>query len=163
MYQYVDKSGTLNLGEEKVLDRLEAPGWILDMFGRVDGSKDAKYARFRIEIDGPDRAYPIVFSAYDLKLASLTVPVNHGVFLTCYDDAEKVYVGALSPSQPVPFCRRVEVKIIAPTAPVEETTALPINYRVVYTLAKIIDEKAFRRSLLELLWPIRVLEKGGFG
>jgi hypothetical protein len=52
---------------------------------------------------------------------------------------------------------------MAPAAPIEETTALPINYRVVYTLAKIIDEKAFRNSLLQLFWPTRVLEKGGFG
>jgi len=97
-----------------------------------------------------DRVYPIVFSAYDLKLASLIMPVNHGAFLTCYDDAEGVYVMALSTSQPIPFCRRVEIKIIAPTAPIEEEAAIPLKYRISYTLAKVIDRDEFMRSLHEI-------------
>jgi hypothetical protein len=151
MYQWSDKSGILGIGEERIIERFEAPGWILDIFGRFEGSRDAKYAKIRVEIDGPDRAYPIVFSAYDLRLANLTMPINHGVFLTYYNDTEGAYVMALSTSQPVPFCRRVEIKIIAPTAPVEETTAIPLKYRIVYTIAKVIDRDEFMRSLHELL------------
>jgi len=160
MYQYVEKTGVLNIGEEKLLDRVEAPGWFLAAAMYMDGSLDAKYVRIHVEMDGPDKAYPIDFSAYGMKVFNLTQPLNYGAFLTRYDDTEKVYAGAISPSQPMPFSKRFDIKLIAPTAPVEETTAPPINFKVGYTLAKIVDEALFRRSLLELLWPTRMLERG---
>jgi hypothetical protein len=57
----------------------------------------------------------------------------------------------VTPSNPIPFSKRFEVKLIAPASPIEETTSKPIKYHATYSLAKIIDEKEFRRSLLELL------------
>ena len=160
MYQYVEKTGLLNIGEEKLLDRVEAPGWFLAASAYMKDSLDAKYVRIHVEIDGPDRAYPIDFTPYGMKEFNTTQPLNYGGFLTRYDDTEKVYVGAISPSQPMPFAKRFEIKLIAPSAPVDEKTALPINFKVVYTLAKIVDEALFRRSLLEQFWPIRMLERG---
>jgi hypothetical protein len=161
MYQYVEKTGTLNIGEEKLIDRVEAPGWALACVAYVKGSLDAKYVRVHAEIDGPDRAYPIEFTPYGLKEFGDVSPISYGGFLTRYDDANKIYAGAISPSHPMPFSKKFEVKLIAPSAPIEESDALPITYHVAYVLAKVIDEKAFRRSLLELLWPIRILEEGG--
>jgi hypothetical protein len=151
MYQYVEKDGTLKLGEEKFIDRVEAPGWALAWSAIVKGSLDGKYVRVHVEIDGPDRAFPIDFTPYGMKEFGAVSPINYGGFLTRYDDTNKVYAGAISPAHPMPFSKRLEIKLIPPTAPIEETSSLPITYKVVYILAKIIDEKAFRRSLLELL------------
>jgi hypothetical protein len=160
MYQYVEKEGVLNIGGEELIDRVDAPGWVLDAALYLKGSLDAKYVRVHIEIDGPDRAFPIDFTAFGLKEFNVSTPVSFGAYLLRYDDTNKVYAGAVSPSNPIPFSRRFEVKLIAPSSPVEETTSLPIKYHATYSLAKIIDEKEFRRSLLELLWPIRILERG---
>jgi hypothetical protein len=153
MYQYIEKTGVLNIGEEKLIDRIDAPGWVLACAAYVSGSLDAKYVRVHIEIDGPDRAYPIDFAPYRLKALGLVSPINYGGFLTCYDDTNKIYAGAVSTSQPIPFAKRFEGKLIAPPSPIDEATPLPIEYHVAYALAKVIDEKAFRRSLQELLWP----------
>ena len=151
MYQYVEKSGMLRVGEERLVDRIDAPGWLLAAAARVWGSLDGKYVRVRVEIDGPDRAYPIEFSPHKLKLAGDTLPVNYGGFLTVYDDSCKAYAGAVAPSMPIPFAKRIEIKLIAPSTPVEEPTAPPINYYVAYALAKVIDEREFRQSLRSLL------------
>jgi hypothetical protein len=161
MYQYVEKEGVLSIGGEVLVDRVEAPGWVLDTALYLKGSLDAKYVRVHIEIDGPDRAFPIDFSAIGLKEFNVSMPVGFGAYLLRYDDTNKVYVGAVTPSNPIPFSRRFEVKLIAPSSPVEETTSLPIKYHATYSLAKIIDEKEFKRSLHELLWPIPILERGG--
>jgi hypothetical protein len=161
MYQYVEKTGILRIGEEKLIDRVDAPGWALAWSAIVKGSLDAKYVRVHAEIDGPDRAYPIDFTPYGMKEFGVVSPISYGGFLSRYDDTNKVYAGAISPTHPMPFSKRIEIKLIAPSAPIEESSALPIDYTVVYVLAKVIDEKAFRRSLLELHWPIRILEQGG--
>jgi hypothetical protein len=43
------------------------------------------------------------------------------------------------------------VKIMAPPSPKEEATPKPMNYRVIITVAKIVDVEEFRRSVREIL------------
>jgi hypothetical protein len=167
MYQYVEKEGVLNIGGEELVDRVEAPGWLLDAALYLKGSLDAKYVRVHIEIDGPDRAFPIDFSPFGLKEFNVSMPVGFGAYLLRYDDTydtatgkEPTYVGAVTPSNPIPFSKRFEVKLIAPSSPVEEASSKPIKYHATYSLAKIIDAREFRRSLLELLWPTHILGRG---
>jgi len=161
MYQYVERDGVLTLGQEKLVDVVEAPGYVLVVAALATGSLDAKHVRIHVEIDGPDRAYPIDFTAYGLHVYGVERPANFGPYLTVYDDVNKAYAGALTPSQPIPFARRFELKLIPPAQPKEEASPLPIKYHAVYALAKIIDAEEFRRSLQELLWPMRRLGEVG--
>jgi len=151
MYQYVEKTSTLTLGREATIDTVEAKGWLLTAAAFLSGSRDAKYVRIHVEIDGPDRAYPIDFSLQGLKEFGVNQPINYGAFLLRYSDEEKKYAGAITPSKPMPIAKKLEVKLIPPQAPIEETTALPISYHCAYALAKVIDEEEFKRSLRELL------------
>jgi hypothetical protein len=159
MYQYVEKPGELRLGVEQRVDVVEAPGFLLTVAAMAWGSLDAKYVRIHVEIDGPDRAYPIDFTAKGLHDYGKERPDNFGPYLTVYDDVNKVYAGIMTPSHPIPVARRFELKLIPPSQPVEEASPLPIKYHGVYALAKIIDAEELRRSLQELLWPIRRLEE----
>jgi len=167
MYVYREPEGVLTLGQDKLLDTVDAPGFVLFFSMLVKDSLDAKYVRLFIEIDGPERAYTIDASPFELKTFGLTLPTNYPAFVTVYDDTYDpttgkvpTYVGVVAPSQPIPFARRFLLKLVPPNNPVEESTAKPITYKAAYALAKIDNEKEFRRSLLELLWPIRILERG---
>jgi hypothetical protein len=151
MYVYREPEGVLTLGQDKLLDTVDAPGFVLFFSMLVKESLDAKYVRLFIEIDGPERAYTIDASPFELKTFGLTSPTNYPAFVTVYDDVNKVYVGCVAPSQPIPFARRFLLKLVPPNNPVEESTAKPIIYKAAYALAKIDNEKEFRRSLLELL------------
>ena len=154
MFVHKEDVGTLTLGKEKLVDVVEAPGYVLAAAIRVSGSLDAKYVRYHIEIDGPEKAYPIDVTIYGGYLAGLTSPLNYGGFVTVYNDTEKVYAGVVSPSVPVPFSKRFEVKIIPPSQPIEETTALPITYKAYYELVKITDLEDFKQSLREVFWRL---------
>lgn len=155
MYQYVEKTsaelGYIEVGKEKLIDVVEAPGFLLAAGLYLKGSKDAKYVRVHVEIDGPDKAYPIDFTADGLNAFGLVNPLNYGAFLTVYNDEEKVYAGALSPSQPIPFSKKFEVRLIPPSHPIEETQPLKISFHASYSLVKIIDVGMFKTSVREVL------------
>lgn len=158
MYVHKEDVGVLSLGKEKLIDTIEASGFVLAAAATLENSLDAKYVRIHIEIDGPDRAYPIDFTPYGMYKFGLTTPISFGGFLTVYDDANKRYAGVVSPTNPIPFSKKFEVKLIPPSQPVEETTALSINYKAVYELVKIIDVEEFKASLRELFTaPVRRL------
>jgi hypothetical protein len=150
MWQYVEKKGILKIGQEELLDTIEAPGWLMAVSGYFRNSLDGKYVRIHAEIDGPDRAFPIDFSLYGIKEFGLTMPINFGGYVTRYDDTEKIYVGGITPSLPIPFCRRFQIRLIPPSAPIEESTAVSIEYHACYILAKVIDIDEFKRSFREL-------------
>ena len=156
MYIHKEDVGTLTLGKEKLIDVVEAPGFVLSAAATLRGSLDAKYVRVHVEIDGPDRAYPIDFTPYGMYRLGLTVPISFGGFITVYNDTEKDYAGVISPSNPIPFSKRFEIKLIPPSQPIEETTALPISYKAFYELVKITDPEDFRRSLKEALGRVGV-------
>jgi len=153
MYVHKEDAGVLNLGKEQLIDTVQAPGFVLAAAATLENSLDAKYVRVHIEIDGPDRAYPIDFTPFGMYKFGLTIPINFGAFLTVYDDTNKRYAGVVSPSNPIPFSKKFEIKLIPPSQPIEESTALSINYKAVYELVKIIDVAEFKRSLQELLRP----------
>lgn len=153
MYQYIDRSSLLNIGEEKLVERINAPGWFLGGVAILTGSMDAKYVHFRIEIDGPEKAYPTDVTPYDVHEGGSVYPVNFGMYVPRYDDTNKYYVVGMAPSHPLPFTRRIEFKLTAPATPVEEKSAIPIKYRVLVTLIKVIDVEAFKRSLQKIISP----------
>lgn len=152
MYVYKEPEGLLYYGQEKVLDTVEAPGWLLFFSGRVSDNLDGKYVRLVLEIDGPEKAYTIEASAYELKEHGVVMPTNYSAYLTVYDDTNRVYAGCINPSIPMPFSRRFTLKAIPPNTPIEETVIKPIKYRAAYALVKITDVEEFKRSLQELLW-----------
>lgn len=151
MYIHRVATGTLRIGEEKRIDLVEAPGLMIAVAGILSGSLDAKHVHIHVEIDGPEKAYPVDFTMYSTKYFGATLPVNWGGFLTVYDDTEKRYAGAIAPSNPIPFSRRFEIKLIPPAQPVEESEAKPISYWALYDLVKIIDIEEFKASLREIL------------
>jgi hypothetical protein len=150
MWQYVEREGYLYIGKELLLDTIEAPGWLMAVSGYFKGSLDGKYVRIHVEIDGPDKAFPIDFTLEGVKEFGLTMPIPFGGYITRYDDTEKIYVGCITPSPPIPFCRRFQIRLIPPSAPVEESTAVPIQYHAAYILAKVIDVDEFMRSVHKL-------------
>jgi hypothetical protein len=151
MYVYKEFEGVLNVGEEKQLDVFFAPGYVLFLSGMVSGSKDAKYVRMVLEIDGPEKAFTIDTSPKELQEFGLNSPTNFPAFVTVFDDVAKKYAGHVAPSIPISFTRKFLLKLVAPPRPVEEASAIPIQYKVAMALVKIVDEKEFRRSLHELL------------
>jgi len=154
--------GVLGIGEEKEIDRVEAPGMFCAAGCLLEGSRDAKYVRLHVEFDGPERAYPIDFSAYGLKAFNLSMPISFGAYFTLYDDTSKQYAAVITPSKPMPFARRFTAKFIAPTAPTEEAEALPITYHIAYEAVKIVDVEELKASLQEVLGarPVRRLAAG---
>ena len=163
MYVHREKQGYLTLGKEEVIDVIKAPGFFLSAGGLLEESRDAKYVHIHVEIDGPDRAYPIDFMPYGLYRFGLVSPMNFGAYLTIYDDDKKQYAAALTPSHPIPFSKRFEVKLIAPPQPIEETEALPIRYHVAYEVVRITDVEEFKESVREVLGTRRAEVLPGVG
>jgi hypothetical protein len=153
MYQYTEIPGIINIGEEKVLGRIDAPGWLLGFAMVTVGSLDGKYVRIHVEIDGPEKAYPIDFTIYGVHEGGSVYPSNFGPFVTRYDDTNKYYAVGMTPSHPIPFSRRIEFRLITPPTPIDEKPPLPIGYKAFITLIKIIDVEAFKRSLHRLMTP----------
>jgi hypothetical protein len=159
MYHYSDIPGTLSYGDTRELARIEAPGWFLGFAGHVSGSRDAKYVRVRVEMDGPEKVFPVELSPSDVFTFGWTMPHNFGAYVTRYDDSTMEYAGSITPSKPIPFTRSFVVKIMAPPSPKEEATPKPMNYRVIITVAKIVDVEEFRRSVWEILSPTVKLQE----
>jgi hypothetical protein len=151
MYHAVDVQGILNYGDTRELARIEAPGWFLGFAGYASGSRDAKYIRVRVEMDGPEKVFPIELSPFEVHTLGWTMPHNFGAYITRYDDSTAEYAGSITPCKPIPFTRSFVVKIIAPPNLREETAPKPMNYRILMTVAKIVDVEEFKRSVREVL------------
>ena len=153
IYHYDEKTGTTKPGgKEEIIIDVKAPGYVLVFSYLIKGSLDAKHVHIRVEMEGPDKLYALDVTPYGIYTFGVVTPISYGGFLLRYDDTEKIYTGAVSPSRPIPFTKRFVMKIVPPAQPIEETSALPIEYTGVFALIRITDTEAFKNSLRELLF-----------
>ncbi len=142
-------AGILNYGESQELLNLSYPGFLLFGAARLWNSLDAKHVDIKVTFDYPEEAYSIEFSASGLYAFGDVRPINIGVYLEIYDDTNKVYSAAITPSIPLPYKSNIKVELIAPPSPIEDNS--PIYYIVEYGMVGIVNVSEFKQSLQELL------------
>ena len=151
MYQHKAKSGAIRTGEEEVVARIRSPGYLIRVSALLEGNLDAKYVKLRVTLDGPRSPFPMEFAPHDVEVPGYLGHANFGAFTTLYSDEDMKYSVVICPCRPVPFAEELEVRLIAPSQPVEESTAVSTDYVVEYTVIRITDVRRFRADLRAVL------------
>jgi len=133
------EQGYLIVGGNEVKRVLNGPLAIMFATAIVAGSLDAKYTRIRIRIiNERGQALELVESTfYDFftLMPSHAMITSNASFISSFDEISKSYVWAFAPSSEYLVARageKVELDLIPPQSPVEETA--PTTYSYAYTI-----------------------------
>jgi len=141
-YQLVSptyEQGYLTVGGKEVSKTLNGPLVVLFAAAVVAGSLDAKYTKIRIRvINEKGHILTLVENTfYEVfeTMPSQTAILRDAPFITSYDEISKSYVWMLAPFNEYLAVRageKVELELIPPQNPVEETA--PTTYSYAYTI-----------------------------
>jgi hypothetical protein len=135
-FQAMQTPKTVPAGETRTLWSSEKQiGWVFSAQAYLTHPD----AVFTIEYDG----LTAPFSATAMRNGGLAQPTPVGFWLSRFDTTEKVYVIQFTPETPLGFSRACKFTLTAPRD-------ADVNYLFNYLIVRILDEKTFRRSLLEL-------------
>jgi hypothetical protein len=144
-------SGTAALGTDTELKSFSMKAYIASFSLSLSNSLDAKYSNLKLIADN---AYTLEAVPKDLKDLYLTTQNNFYPFASVYDDTNKNYVVIYSPLFFLPVSSSLSIRFSTPIAPIEETSALSINYDLKLNYVEIIDAAAFENSVRRLHTPI---------
>lgn len=154
-YQYESISGTLTIGQQKIVYDTGSEsvhmGYFLEASAYVTGSLDGKYTSYSLIIDGPSRPFPVEGASVYGKMMNAVLPPSVTPFLTTYSNAQKLYAMKWNPGILLGFKTRIQAILSPPKRPIEEPTALPINYVGYVAIIMIEDKEAFLKSYAEAM------------
>ena len=141
-YQLVSpkyEQGFLTVGGKEIRRELGGPLMVMFVVAAVTGSLDAKYTKVKISVVNEDgHILTLVESTpYEIfySIPSHVTELRNAPFLTKFDEISKSYVWVLAPFNEYLVVRageKVEVELIPPQNPVEETG--PTTYSYAYTI-----------------------------
>jgi hypothetical protein len=133
------EQGYLTVGGKEVRKVLNGPLVVLFAAAVVAGSLDAKYTKIRIRlVNVKGQVLALVENTfYEVfeTMPSHAAITSNAPFIPSFDEISKSYVWALAPSREYLVARageKVEVELIPPQNPVEETG--PTTYSYAYTI-----------------------------